>query len=103
MRHIISVLLENEPGALSRVVGWMYGSAATFAVGKSASAPGQITVEQLRALLTRGRARELLEPQRRERVEPVRVEVVECVLVGHRNGCIAERSRISSPADAAAW
>ena len=39
-------------GALSRVVGWMYGSAATFAVGKSSSAPGQITVEQLRAMLT---------------------------------------------------
>jgi 3-dehydroquinate dehydratase I len=51
-------------GALSRVVGWMYGSAATFAVGKSSSAPGQITVEELRGMLsamrhavTGGRAR----------------------------------------------
>jgi 3-dehydroquinate dehydratase I len=39
-------------GALSRVVGWMYGSAATFAVGKSSSAPGQITVEALRGMLS---------------------------------------------------
>lgn len=39
-------------GALSRVVGWMYGSAATFAVGKSSSAPGQITVEELRGMLS---------------------------------------------------
>lgn len=39
-------------GALSRVVGWMYGSAATFAVGKSSSAPGQIGVEELRSMLS---------------------------------------------------
>ena len=36
-------------GALSRVVGWVYGSAATFAVGRSASAPGQIAIGELRA------------------------------------------------------
>ena len=28
-------------GSLSRIMGWVYGSAATFAVGKSSSAPGQ--------------------------------------------------------------
>ena len=38
-------------GSLSRIVGWVYGSAATFAVGKSSSAPGQIAIEDLRAAL----------------------------------------------------
>jgi 3-dehydroquinate dehydratase-1 len=38
-------------GALSRVVGWIYGSAATFAVGKGSSAPGQMSIEELRAML----------------------------------------------------
>lgn len=38
-------------GAVSRIMGWIYGSAATFAVGKSSSAPGQIAVEELRTLL----------------------------------------------------
>ncbi len=38
-------------GSLSRIVGWVYGSAATFAVGKSSSAPGQIAIEELRSVL----------------------------------------------------
>jgi len=38
-------------GSLSRIVGWIYGSAATFAVGKSSSAPGQIAIEELRSVL----------------------------------------------------
>jgi 3-dehydroquinate dehydratase-1 len=38
-------------GSLSRIMGWVYGSAATFAVGKSSSAPGQIAIEDLRACL----------------------------------------------------
>ena len=38
-------------GATSRIMGWIYGSAATFAVGKSSSAPGQIAVEELRSVL----------------------------------------------------
>ena len=38
-------------GSLSRIVGWVYGSAATFAVGKSRSAPGQIAIEDLRTAL----------------------------------------------------
>jgi 3-dehydroquinate dehydratase-1 len=38
-------------GATSRIMGWIYGSAATFAVGKSSSAPGQIAVEELRTVL----------------------------------------------------
>lgn len=38
-------------GAVSRVAGWQFGSAATFAVGQSASAPGQIGLRELRAAL----------------------------------------------------
>jgi 3-dehydroquinate dehydratase-1 len=38
-------------GSLSRVMGWVYGSAATFAVGKSSSAPGQIAIEELRSVI----------------------------------------------------
>jgi len=38
-------------GSISRIMGWLYGSAATFAVGKSSSAPGQMAVEELRAAL----------------------------------------------------
>lgn len=38
-------------GSLSRIMGWVYGSAATFAVGKSSSAPGQVAVEDLRVAL----------------------------------------------------
>lgn len=38
-------------GSLSRLMGWAYGSAATFAVGRSASAPGQIAIEELRTAL----------------------------------------------------
>ena len=39
-------------GAVSRIVGGVFGSAVTFAVGKSASAPGQIAIEELRTALT---------------------------------------------------
>jgi 3-dehydroquinate dehydratase-1 len=42
-------------GSMSRVMGWIYGSAATFAVGQRSSAPGQIDVEELRALLAAAR------------------------------------------------
>jgi 3-dehydroquinate dehydratase-1 len=38
-------------GSLSRIMGWVYGSAATFAVGRSGSAPGQVAIEDLRAAL----------------------------------------------------
>ncbi len=38
-------------GAVSRIVGGVYGSALTFAVGKSSSAPGQIPIDDLRAAL----------------------------------------------------
>jgi len=39
-------------GSLSRMIGWVYGSAVTFAVGKSSSAPGQISIEELRVMLS---------------------------------------------------
>lgn len=38
-------------GSLSRMIGWVYGSTVTFAVGKSSSAPGQVPIEELRAVL----------------------------------------------------
>ena len=38
-------------GAVSRVCGASFGSALTFAVGQSASAPGQMPIEDLSAAL----------------------------------------------------
>lgn len=38
-------------GSVSRMVGGVFGSALTFAVGKAASAPGQIPIEELRSVL----------------------------------------------------
>jgi 3-dehydroquinate dehydratase-1 len=38
-------------GSVSRIVGGVFGSALTFAVGKSSSAPGQIPIEDLRVVL----------------------------------------------------
>lgn len=54
-RHLIGIPLISISmggvGSLSRIFGWVYGSAATFAVGKSSSAPGQIVIEDLRSAL----------------------------------------------------
>ena len=38
----------GEIGALSRVIGWTFGSVLTFGVGVEASAPGQVPVKALR-------------------------------------------------------
>jgi 3-dehydroquinate dehydratase-1 len=38
-------------GVASRVFGWQFGSAATFAAGLGDSAPGQLAIEELRAVL----------------------------------------------------
>jgi 3-dehydroquinate dehydratase I len=38
-------------GAMSRTCGWMFGSALTFAVGQSSSAPGQMPIDELRTAL----------------------------------------------------
>ena len=39
-------------GAVSRMVGGVFGSSVTFAIGKASSAPGQIPIEDLRTALT---------------------------------------------------
>lgn len=38
-------------GAVTRTSGWLFGSAMTFAVGASASAPGQMPIEDVRAVI----------------------------------------------------
>ncbi len=38
-------------GAISRMVGGVFGSSLSFAVGQSASAPGQVPIEELRSVL----------------------------------------------------
>lgn len=38
-------------GSITRMVGGLFGTALTFAVGKAASAPGQVAIEDLRAVL----------------------------------------------------
>jgi len=41
----------GELGAVSRINGWLYGSCLTFAVGVDVSAPGQMAIEPLRAVI----------------------------------------------------
>lgn len=38
-------------GSITRMFGWLFGSAMTFAVGDKSSAPGQIPVEDLRTII----------------------------------------------------
>lgn len=38
-------------GALSRMVGWVFGSVITFTVGANSSAPGQIPIEEMQKLI----------------------------------------------------
>jgi 3-dehydroquinate dehydratase-1 len=38
-------------GALTRLFGWTFGSALTFAIGASSSAPGQLPIEDLNTVL----------------------------------------------------
>ena len=38
-------------GAITRAAGWLFGSALTFAVGASSSAPGQMPIEDVRAVI----------------------------------------------------
>ena len=38
-------------GAVTRAAGWVFGSAMTFAVGRSSSAPGQMPIEDVRAVI----------------------------------------------------
>ncbi|MDQ0338396.1 3-dehydroquinate dehydratase-1 [Caldalkalibacillus uzonensis] len=41
----------GELGIVSRIFGWYYGSAITFAVGDKSSAPGQIPIETLQQII----------------------------------------------------
>ena len=41
----------GELGAVTRVIGWYFGSAITFAAGRQSSAPGQLSVEDVRTLV----------------------------------------------------
>lgn len=38
-------------GAITRLAGWMFGSAVTFAVGQQSSAPGQMPIEEVKNIL----------------------------------------------------
>ena len=38
-------------GAVTRAAGWIFGSAMTFAVGASSSAPGQMPIEDVRLVV----------------------------------------------------
>ncbi|WP_340085082.1 type I 3-dehydroquinate dehydratase [Siminovitchia sp. FSL H7-0308] len=40
-------------GALSRVIGWVYGSVLTFGLGVHNSAPGQVPIERLQQMITK--------------------------------------------------
>jgi 3-dehydroquinate dehydratase-1 len=39
-------------GALSRMIGGVFGSSLTFAIGQTSSAPGQIPIEDLRSVMS---------------------------------------------------
>lgn len=41
----------GDIGVMSRLLGWLYGSVLTFAVGEKSSAPGQISIETLREMI----------------------------------------------------
>lgn len=41
----------GRSGSLSRVFAWVYGSTVTFAFGHKSSAPGQISIEEMRVAL----------------------------------------------------
>lgn len=41
----------GELGAMSRIMGWYYGSSLTFAVGEQSSAPGQVPIEDLKLMI----------------------------------------------------
>lgn len=38
-------------GVITRIAGWLFGSAVTFAVGQNSSAPGQVPIEELKEVL----------------------------------------------------
>lgn len=48
---IISTMAMGNIGAISRMAGWVFGSELVFAVGDKASAPGQVSIEDLRIMI----------------------------------------------------
>ncbi len=42
----------GEYGSLTRMFGWVFGSAVTFAVGEKSSAPGQVPIEDLKTVFS---------------------------------------------------
>jgi len=42
-------------GSLTRMLGWAFGSALTFGIGASGSAPGQVSIEDLEAVIALAR------------------------------------------------
>lgn len=48
---LISIAM-GEYGSITRMIGGVFGSAVTFAVGENSSAPGQIPIDELRSVLT---------------------------------------------------
>ena len=50
-RQVQIPLITMAMGALTRMVGGVFGSALTFAVGHSSSAPGQVPIDDLRTVL----------------------------------------------------
>lgn len=49
-REVITMAM-GETGRRSRIEGWKYGCVATFVTNGTASAPGQVPIEEIRALL----------------------------------------------------
>ncbi|WPC68961.1 type I 3-dehydroquinate dehydratase [Rhodoferax ferrireducens] len=47
----LSCMSMGPYGSLTRLFGWTFGSALTFAVGASSSAPGQVPIEDLNTVL----------------------------------------------------
>ena len=47
---LISIAMGAQ-GALTRLFGWQFGSAVSFAAGPAASAPGQLALDELRTML----------------------------------------------------
>lgn len=47
----VATMSMNHIGAISRVAGWIFGSAIIFTIGEKSSAPGQIPIEDIRILI----------------------------------------------------
>lgn len=47
----VATMSLNSLGAVSRMIGWIFGSVIVFTVGAKSSAPGQIPIEKMREIL----------------------------------------------------